>query len=181
MVIASVDDEIECLVHPVRRSFGAEIIQNQQLRFHDRPDHLDLRRLDDGIVGIANPAEEFPRVAELRLSCRVLNHRLQNRNGKMRLADTRSAQQQQPFVEHGERSREGPGLCHGRHQRVTVVLEVVERAGLIARGNARVSHGLRDSVLTPAVAPDDSSDTVILERSPAGVIAERTSHSIYNQ
>src|SRR5437867_829076 len=64
---------------------------------------------------------------------------------------------------------------------ISVVLEVVERAGLIARGNARVSHGLRDSVLTPAVAPDDSSDTVILERSPAGVIAERTSHSIYNQ
>src|SRR5262245_5864991 len=48
---------------------------------------------------------------------------------------------------------------------------------LVALRNVGVAQSIVNDPFAPAVAPDDAADTTIVDRFPAGVVAERAGHA----
>ena len=63
-VIACVQDEKNRVPNPLARTDRPEVIQDQHLGVHDRPQDLHLGRGNLWIVGILNGSKEFAIVAE---------------------------------------------------------------------------------------------------------------------
>ena len=96
----------------------------------------------------------------------------------MRLADAWRTNEHQPFLNDGERLREAArGIDGAKQLFVLIRQEIVERAALIARRNARIPKTLVYGFLTNAVTPCDARDTVNLDRFPPSVIANRAGHA----
>ena len=103
--------------------------------------------------------------------------RPQRRDREMRLADAVRADQAEAFLHVGKRSANLRTFADRvRQLLVRIDLEVVEVAAAIARRDARVFEQPARVLALPAIAADDTADTITVYRLPTGVVAELAGH-----
>src|SRR5439155_4372345 len=99
---------------------------------------------------------------------------LEYRDGQVRLADAGRTFEKEALAHDGKRVGEAPRVGGGPLQRFVVRGEVRDRAVLIALRDVGVCQPLLPDRLAPAVAARHAADALVVDRLPAGVIAQRT-------
>ena len=105
-----------------------------------------------------------------------LNQLLQNRNREVRFANAGLPFQKQAARGCRKLVSDTFRLGDGPLERLIVSREISEGAVEIPLGNVRVDEARLANLLAPAIAADDPADTVLVNRFPAGIVAERTGH-----
>ena len=111
----------------------------------------------------------MPRAPRVRITC------LRMRDREVRLSDSGIADKKQPALDHGKLFGHLARAAQRIFRAFVVVSdEIVERAVVIAAGNARLGDEPLVDVVAPAVAARDALDLTILERLPTGTVADGT-------
>src|SRR5262249_30530479 len=125
--------------------------------------------------GAAHQAQQLSRVVEEAARVRGLHDLLEHGDGEVRLADARRAFEEQRLGHHRKRFGEAPCGRRRTLERFVVDGEVRDRAVLIALRNVRAGEALPADGVAPAIAANDAARAVLVDRTPAGVIAQWTS------
>ena len=94
VVIASVEDQADCVPHPLAWLYGAKFVEQQHLGLKHGPQHLKLRCLDRIVIGVLNLLEELAIVTKEARASTGNNEFLQQAYGEMSFAGSDSADQE---------------------------------------------------------------------------------------
>jgi len=181
-VVAGVDDQVHRLLDPLRGFFGAEVVEDQQIGGHHRPQDLELGGPDRRIVGTADDAQQIAGVVEEAARPRLVHHLLEDGDGEVRLADARRPFEQQPapllaqVVGRREPIGHAARLLQRALERRVVGGEILQRAMEITFGNVGGAETIVAGVLAPALAADHPADAVDIDGVTTGVVALRAGH-----
>ena len=104
LVVSRVDDEVQRFFDPLAGALFAQVVEHEQVGLHDRPQHFDLRRSHDGVIGISNGLQQLRHITEQPRRALLLDGFPQQGDRDMRLPDAWRANEEEPFIDDGNES-----------------------------------------------------------------------------